>query len=40
MTHNMQFQETAELDLDLGAMGIKTHLPVLDRFSPLSYCIA
>ena len=36
----MQFLETAELDLDLGAMGIKTHLPVLDRFSPLSYCIA
>ena len=40
MAHNMQFQETAELDLDLGAMGIRTHLPLLDRLSPLSYCIA
>ena len=27
----MEFLETAELDLNLGAMGLRTHLPVLDR---------
>jgi hypothetical protein len=36
----MEFLETAKLDLDLGAMGIRTSLPVLDRHSPLSYAIA
>jgi hypothetical protein len=35
----MDFLETAELDLNLGAMGIKTSLPVLDRYSPLSYAV-
>ena len=40
MTQGLEFKETAELeDLDLGAMGIKTQVPVLDRFSPLSYSI-
>lgn len=36
----MEFLETAEVDVDLGAMGIRTSLPVLDRYSPLSYSIA
>ena len=36
----MEFLETAELDLNLGAMGLRTHLPVLDRYSPLSYSVA
>ena len=36
----MEFLETAELELNLGAMGLRTHLPVLDRYSPLSYSIA
>ena len=40
LIHGMEFQETAELELDLGAMGIRTFLPVLDRYSPLSYSIA
>ena len=35
----MDFLETAELDLNLGAMGIKTSLPVLDRYNPLSYAV-
>ena len=32
--------ETAEVDVDLGSMGIKASLPVLDRHSHLSYAIA
>ena len=38
----MEFLETAEIDIDLDAMGIRTRLPVLmlDRHSPLSYSIA
>ena len=36
----MDFLETAELELNLGAMGIKTSLPVLDRYSPLSNAVA
>ena len=37
----MNFLETAELDtLNLGQLGVKTKIPVLDRFSPLSYSIA
>ena len=35
----MEFLETAKVDVDLGAMGIRTSLPVLDRQSPLSYAI-
>ena len=35
----MDFQETAELDLERGAMGIRTSLPVLDRYSPLRYAV-
>ena len=33
LIHGMEFQETAELELDLGAMGIRTSLAVLDRYS-------
>ena len=40
LLQGMDFIQTAELDLNLGAMGIKTSLPVLDRYSPLSYSIA
>jgi hypothetical protein len=36
----MEFMETAEVEVDLGAMGIRASLPVLDRHSPLSYAIA
>jgi hypothetical protein len=36
----MEFLETAELDLDLGSLGLRNSLPVLDRYSPLSYSIA
>ena len=36
----MEFMETAEIDVDLGSMGIRASLPVLDRHSPLSYSIA
>ena len=36
----MEFLETAEVDMDLGAMGIRSTLPLLDRHSPLSYAIA
>ena len=36
----MDFQESAEIDVDLGVLGIRTRLPVLDRHSPLSYSIA
>ena len=35
----MEFLETAEVDMDLGTMGIRSSLPVLDRHSPLSYAI-
>ena len=36
----MEFLETAVVDVDLGAMGIRTSLPVMDRHSPLCYAIA
>ena len=37
----MNFLETSELgNLNLGSLGVKVNIPVLDRFSPLSYCIA
>ena len=36
----MNFIETADLDtLDLGSLGIKTMIPVIDRFSPLAYSL-
>ena len=35
----MKFLETAKVDVDIGAMGIRSGLPVLDRHSPLSYAI-
>jgi hypothetical protein len=36
----IKFMETAEVDVELGSMGIKASLPVLDRHSLLSYAIA
>ena len=37
----MNFLETADLDtLNLGSIGVKTMIPVIDRFSPLAYSIA
>ena len=37
----MNFQETGELKkLNLGALGVKTRLPLIERFSPLAYSIA
>jgi hypothetical protein len=36
----MEFMETAEVDVDLGSMGIRASLPILDRHSPLIYSIA
>ena len=36
----LNFTETAELgNLTLGALGVKTRIPILCRYSPLSYCI-
>ena len=37
----MRFIETGGLDVgDLGPLGINVRVPVLDRYSPLTYCIA
>ena len=37
----MNFQETAELPgIDLGRLGVKVNLPVIERHSPLAYCVA
>ena len=36
----MEFMQSAEIDVDLGALGIRTRLPILDRHSPLAYSIA
>ena len=37
----MNFLETADLDtLNLGSLGVKTMIPVIDRWSPLAYSIA
>ena len=37
----MNYRETGELvNLDLGDLGIKTHLPLLERFSPMAYSVA
>ena len=35
-----EFIQAAEIDVDLGALGIRTRLPILDRYSPLAYSIA
>jgi hypothetical protein len=40
LTQGMDFVQTAELNLNLGAMGIQTSLPILDRYSPLSYAVS
>ena len=40
LKQGMDFVQTAELDLKLGAMGIQTSLPLLDRYSPLSYAVS
>ena len=38
---DMNFQETAELPgLDLGRLGVKVNLPVIERHSPLAYSVA
>ena len=38
---DMNFQETAELPgIDLGRLGVKVNLPVIERHSPLAYCVA
>ena len=36
----MEFMERAEIYVVLGALGIRTSLPILDRHSPLAYSIA
>ena len=37
----MNFESTADLpNLDLGALNVKVHLPVIDRYSPLAYSVA
>ena len=37
----MNFAELGDLGLgDLPVMGIKAHVPVIDRHSPMAYCIA
>ena len=37
----MNFAEMGDLDIpDLPAMGVKTHVPIIDRHSPLAYSIA
>ena len=37
----MNFLENADLDtLNLGDLGVKTKIPVIDRFSPLAYSVA
>ena len=38
--HGMESLATAEVDVDLRAIGILSSLPVLDKHSPLSYAIA
>ena len=37
----MNFIETADFDmLNLGSLGVKTMIPVIDRYSPLAYSLA
>ena len=40
ISDKIQFKETAELYVDLGSLGIKARLPIIDRHSPLAYSIA
>ena len=41
LVDGMNFVETGELgNFNMGSLGIKVNVPVLDRFSPLSYSIA
>ena len=36
----LDYTYTGELSVDLGSLGIKANIPVLDRYSPLAYSIA
>ena len=36
----MEFIKTAEIEVDLGSLGFRTRLPIIDRHSPLAYSIA
>ena len=38
--NEMEFMQTGEIEVDLGSLGIRTRLPILDRHSPLAYSIA
>ena len=41
LLEGMNFVETGELEhLNIGSLGVKVNIPVLERFSPLSYSIA
>ena len=40
MVDGLEYLYSGELNIDLGSLGIKLHAPVLDRFSPLAYCVA
>ena len=41
LLEGMDFIETGELgNSNVGSLGVKVNTPVLDRYSPLSYCIA
>ena len=41
LVDGLNFKDTGELgDINLGSLGIKVNIPVLDRWSPLSYSIA
>ena len=41
IVEGMNFVQTGGLELsDLGQVGIKAHIPVVDRYSPLAYSIA
>ena len=37
---DMNFRDTGELGLTLGELGVRTRLPIIERHSPLAYCIA
>ena len=41
LLEEMNFRETSELpELNLGSLGVKINLPVIERFSPLAYSLA
>ena len=40
MVDGLNFQDIGELKVDLGSLGLKVNVPVLDRYSPLSLSIA